>query len=181
MKVNSQYDAAPILCLSKWSYEQNIALTWLPEGIFMEAGWLHLSSQCPEYEKLRLPISPSYLCSIWYEIWDECSSRKDARSSSGCWPDHGASLAKALQSCSLVILQPNPWTPRTQPAPSDRGTQKSSLTLLLLLPGCFEACGSSVKRVYDEKAEQKPISTGAFWEEQHVSIVLPAAEITGFS
>lgn len=84
-----------------------------------------------------------------------------------------------MQKSSLVILQLNLQTPsvHTQPAPSDRGTQESSLTLLF--PGNLETCSAGLKRAYDEKAEQKkPMSTGAFWEEQHVSIVLPAA---GFS
>ena len=57
------------------------SLTWLSQGTFTETGLLQLSSQHPQYTKLRLLVSPSYLCSIWYEIWDECPSRKDAKKS----------------------------------------------------------------------------------------------------
>lgn len=41
--------------------------------------WLYLSSQCPQYETLRLPISPSYL---WSEAQAEFPPRKDAKKSS---------------------------------------------------------------------------------------------------
>lgn len=62
-------------------YSPPHSLSWLSEGVFMETGWLQLSSWCPQYTKLRLPISPGYLCSIWYEIGDECPSRRDAKKS----------------------------------------------------------------------------------------------------
>lgn len=120
-------------------------------------------AELPQYEKLRLPTSPRYFCSIWYEVQDECPLRKDAKKSSLQAVSQTMAPAWEKRCSSLVILQLNLQTPpaQPQPTPRDRGTQKSSLTLLF--PGCFEACGAGVQRAYDEKAEQKKlISTEAF-------------------
>lgn len=80
-------------------------------------------------------------------------------------PWHQQCRAAAWSCCSSACRHhqpsPSPW----------QGTEDSSLTLLL--PGPFEAGSAGVQRAYDEKAEQKKLkSTEAFWEEQHVSIVL---------
>lgn len=73
-----------------------------------------------QYETLRLPTSPRYLCSIWCEVQAECPPRTDAKKSSlqaVCWPAHGTSMATAIQSSSLAILQLSPQTPPAQPQP----------------------------------------------------------------
>lgn len=107
----------------------------------MVTGWLQLSPECPQLASLGLPISPSSLSSIRYEIWDGCPSGEGHQEiwSAGCRPDHSTSLVKAKQSGSLVVVPLTLRTPpgRTQPrqgteVPRNPGWPCSSLAALRL-------------------------------------------------
>lgn len=123
MEVTSWYNIASLLCLNNQS--QNIAQQTPCPGSLRPYLWLWDWLQLRHFpvsknETPRLPISPSYLCSIWYEVQAECLPRKDAKKSrlqavsqpmAPAW--HQQCRAAAWSSCSSACRHhqhsPSPW------------------------------------------------------------------------